>query len=376
MSLTAPRLRLGAAAALLLVLGTACLPVLPAPPPPAPPTEVVRVPASVDRSGARDVSAEFARFLAGVPDGSTVEFARNGRYRMEAGLFVQERRRLTFLGNGATVFATTPGHTWRASVVVEDSAQIEFRDLVVRGANPHAGLADAAYQVDKVGQHGFRIGSSNDVALLGVTVTDTYGDLVYLGQRGEARGRPRGPWNDGVVIRNSRFERSGRQGISLIGARDVVIESNTITGARRSTFDFEPLAVDAGVEDVMIRNNRIGPGRLLFVAAEGTGPVDDVTIEGNRLTGLLLGIEMQDLQGGTRRNWRVVGNVGDLVSGNPHGAALRFHRVDGLEVRGNYQRFDPRRDMTGVRAYGSCNVVIAGNDFPGTTEQGSVEGAC
>jgi hypothetical protein len=376
------RLRLALAAALIAALGAACTP---APPPPAPPaaparpatvTGTVRVPGSIDRSGLQDVSAPFARFLAGVPDGSTVEFARGSRYRMEAGLVVQARHRLTFVGNGATIFATTPGHLWRASVVVEDSSDIAFRDLVVRGANPVAGLADAAYQVDKVGQHGFRIGSARNVSLTGVTVTDTYGDLVYLGQRGEERGRPRGPWTDGVVIRDSRFARSGRQGITLVGARNVVIESNSITEARRATFDFEPLAAGAGVEGVVIRNNRIGPGRLLFVAAEGRGPVNDVTIEGNRLTGHLLAIQVRDLAGGTRRNWRVVGNVGDLVSGNPHGAAMRFFQVDGLEVRGNHQRFDPRRNMQGIKAYGGCNVMIAGNDFPGTIGQGSVEGLC
>jgi polygalacturonase len=179
-----------------------------------------------------------------------------------------------------------------------------------------------------------------------------------------------------VVIRNSRFTRNGRQGIALVAARNVVIEGNSISEVRRSTFDFEPLAAGAGVEDVVIRNNRIGAVRLLFVAAEGSGPVNDVTIERNRLTGQVLGVQMRDLSGGLRRNWRVLDNVSEVVSGNRSGAAMEFHRVDGLLVRGNRQPFDPRRNMLGIRAYGACNVVITANDFPGTLRQGDVEGTC
>jgi hypothetical protein len=366
------------AAAAVAAMAAACTPApAPPPPPPAPVEDVVRVPASIDRSGTRDVSAAFATFLAGVPDGSVVELPRNGRYRLEAGLVVSGRRDLTLVGNGATVFATTPGHVSRASVAIDDSSGIVVRDLVVDGANPFAGRGDAAFRADKHGQHGFRIASSTDVTLDGVTVTDPYGDFVYLGQSSETRLRPGGgPWTDGVVIRNSRFTRNGRQGISLVAARNVLIEGNSISEVRRSTFDFEPLAARAGVEDVVVRDNRIGVGRLLFVAAEGAGPVDDVTIERNRLTGQAMGVQMRDLAGGIRRNWRVLDNTSDVVAGSGNGAAMEFYRVDGLLVRGNRQPFDPRRGMLGIKAFAACNVVVTGNDFPGSLGQGRTEGAC
>ena len=51
----------------------------------------------------------WRRFLAGVPDGSTIELRAGGRYRMEQTLVISGRRDLTIRGNGATFVATTPG---------------------------------------------------------------------------------------------------------------------------------------------------------------------------------------------------------------------------------------------------------------------------
>ena len=58
-------------------------------------------------------------------------------------------------GNGATVFATTPGDRVRGNFLVKDSTGIVFTDLIVKGANPHAGMWDDAYVASKEAQHGF-----------------------------------------------------------------------------------------------------------------------------------------------------------------------------------------------------------------------------
>jgi hypothetical protein len=360
-----------------LVGASAAVGCVPAPPPPAPPAPVpaevnaITMPASVDPSGRSDVSAAFAEVLATAPDGATIRLAPRGQYRMERTLLIRQRRDLHIVGNGARIFATTPGDLGRASILVERSAGISITDLTIRGANPHAGLPDAAYQVDKAGQHGITVKSSSRVLIERVTITDTYGDFLYLGQYHRTQ-----PWSEHVTVRNSTFLRNGRQGVAITGARDVLIESSTFSDVRLSTFDFEPLAPGAGAGRVTIRNNQVGPGRSLFVAAEGYGPVNDITIQGNRLRGQAISVRMQDLGGGTRHNWRILGNIGDIVSGNPYGAVMRFFRVDGLEVRGNHQRFDPRRGMVGITASSACNVVVTGNDFPGSTGQGRVDGLC
>ena len=50
-----------------------------------PVTSGVRLPASIDATGATNVSAALTDFLATVPDGSTIAFAPNGRYRVQPG---------------------------------------------------------------------------------------------------------------------------------------------------------------------------------------------------------------------------------------------------------------------------------------------------
>jgi hypothetical protein len=313
----------------------------------------------------------MAEFLAGVPDGSTIDLKAGGRYRMESTLVIAGRRDLTIRGNGATFVATTPGDLMRANVRIVDSRGITIRDLVIKGANPLAGAKDRTYRPERGGQHGVDVNSSTGITLVGLTVTDTYGDFVYLGQRDG------GAHTDGVLIQGSSFARSGRQGVTFTAARNVVVETSSITEPKRSMFDFEPgRGAGMSVDHVTIRNNRLSNGPLLFVAAEGHGPVDQVTIQGNRLTGMTLNIAMEDLDGGQRRDWRVLDNTGDLLSGNPHGATMRFVRINGLEVRGNHQAMKPDRDMVGVGAINSCGLTVSGNTFPNSVGQLRATGTC
>lgn len=352
------------------------------PPPPRHPTAPPRAPSravqqpqgwrpAVDATGGTDVSAAMAEFLAEVPDGATISLQPGGRYRMESTWLVESRRSLTILGNGATFVATTPGDLMRANIRIARSSGITIRDLKVVGANPTAGAKDRTYRPERGGQHGIDVNSSRDVALVGITVTDTYGDFVYLGQRDG--GTP----TEGVLIQASTFARSGRQGITLTAARNVVIETSSISQAKRSTFDFEPgRGAGMSVQNVTIRDNRVSDGPLLFVAAEGHGPVDDIRIQRNRLTNMTLNIAMEDLDGGVRRRWSVLDNVGDLRSGNPYGATMRFRRVIGLEVRGNRQSMKPGRNMVGVGAVDSCGVNVSGNTFPDSVGQLRMTGTC
>ncbi len=325
----------------------------------------------MDSTGTADVSASMAQFLASVPDGATIEFARDGRYRMEDTFVLDGRNDLTIRGNDAEFVATSTGEMMRASVRIQDSTNISIEDLRVVGANPYAGAKDGIYRAEQGGQHGFDIDSSTAVDLLGVHVTDVYGDFVYVGARD---GRPP---SEQIVVRDGTFLRSGRQGITVTRGHDILVEHSTLTETKRSSFDFEPgRGAESTVADVVIRDNEVIDGRLLFVAAAGHGPVDDVTIENNTLTGMPMNIVVGDLDGGVRRNWRIVGNVGDLRSGNPHAATMRITGLDGLVVRGNHQVMKPDRDMVGVGAVDSCGLDVQDNHFPNSVGQLRVTGAC
>ncbi|MFP5255285.1 MAG: right-handed parallel beta-helix repeat-containing protein [Acidimicrobiia bacterium] len=325
----------------------------------------------VDATGATDVSAAMAAFLAAVPDGATIDLQPGGRYRMESTLVISGRRDLTVRGNGATFVATTTGDLMRASVRIAHSHGITLRDLAIVGANPTAGAKDRIFRPELAGQHGVDLNSATQVSLIGLTITDVYGDFVYVGQRDG------GPPSDGVLVQRGTFARSGRQGVTFTSARNVVVEHSTISEAKRSTFDFEPgRGAGLSVSHVTIRGNRVERGPLLFVAAEGHGPVDHVTIEGNQLTGMTMGIAMEDLDGGVRRDWKVLDNTADMRSGNPHGATMRFVRIDGLVVRGNHQPMKPDRNMVGVGATSSCNLSVHSNTFPDSVGQLRAVGTC
>ena len=335
------------------------------------PARTVAVPASIDATGVTDVSGAFAAFLASIPDGSTISLAPGGRYRMESTLRIRGRHNLTFRGNGATVFATTPGDRVRSHIAIEGGSDIVFDNIRVKGANPNAGkVPEEAYQVDKEAQHGFDILGASRVTLTGVTVTDTYGDFVDISKHG-------GVWADGVHITRSHFERNGRQGIAITAARNVLIEGNRLRDMRRATFDLEPGRTDGwGADNVTIRNNDIGIGRLNFVAAAGRGPLSNITVEGNRLHGQALQFYVIDKDGGVRRNWRVLNNTSDLEFANPSQAVMQFWKVDGLEVRGNRQPMKSRFVMYGVRAVDSCNLSLNGNDYPNARAQRIIVGGC
>lgn len=333
----------------------------------------VDVPRSIDASGGTDVTEELARFLSSVPHGTTVEFPRDGRYRIEGRVEVADQRDLTIEGNGSLLFATETGGEERRHVSFRDSANITIRGLKVKGANPNAGTGDDAYKASLAAQHGLDFHAVKGLVLDGVTVTDVWGDFVYLGpNRGSME-----PTED-VVIRNSTFERNGRQGIALVHARRVLIERNRISQTRRATFDLEPNGKDLAVDDVRIVDNDIGDGRLLFIAAHGRGTVNNVVVMNNRLVDRPLNISVQAPdKGEVRRNFRIIGNRGDDTwAGDgdaPNGsAAIRFRRVLDVEVRGNRQRIDGGGGSAGVLSSASC-VVAEGNEFPGTDEALRVE---
>lgn len=318
----------------------------------APAGATVRVPATIDATGASDVSAPLATFLGSVPDGATVVFPARGRYRVEQSLVLRQRHGLTILGNGSTVFATTRVPRDRSQWVLINSSRIVFRNLVVVGAHKNAGTTKDAYVENLETQHGFRFEAVQDVELDHVTVTNVFGDFVYVG-----RNLNRKP-SERVWIHDSTFARNGRQGIAVSDASGVVIERNRFAETRRSVVDLEPNTRSWKVKGVFILGNVVGPGRLLFVASHGGGPVDDVVISRNQLRGHTLTIDVLSPPGQRRANWVITDNVSDAPL---HNRAVRLIGVDGVIVRGN------RQPVTGGQpaliVSDTCGAQLEGNDF-------------
>ncbi len=310
------------------------------------------VPDSIDATGATDVTTELRAFLASVPDGGVARLAKAAMYRVEGTIILRNRHDLALDGFGATFFTTTRlsaqhGHLW-----IDGGTNVVVRGLTIRGANPNGGTGEDAYDRDLENAGGIRITGTLGVELADDTVTDVFGDFVYVG-RAEDR-----TWSEDVWIHDSRFARNGRQGIAVTAARRVIIEDNRFDQLRRSTIDLEPNTRSSGVEDVFVLDNKVGPGRLRFIASHGGGPVDRVVIARNTLKGQAITVDVKPPDQDRRSGFYVVGNTSDTASGR---APMKFVRVDGLVVRGNVQ---PVRDRgVGIDLSGVCGVFIAGNTF-------------
>jgi hypothetical protein len=145
----------------------------------------------------------------------------------------------------------------------------------------------------------------------------------------------------------------------VVAARDVVIERNWLTHMRRAAIDLEPTAQSWGADNIHILDNLVGPGRLLFVAAAGAGPVNWVVIARNTLQARDLGVWVVPPEGDRRQRFWLVDNTSDTPSSVP---TLRFTRSDGVIVHGNTQPISGRGKAF-VKAVDSCDVAITGNDI-------------
>ena len=98
---------------------------------------------------------------------------------------------------------------------------------------------------------GVNIRGCNNVQVLGLTIRDTGGDGIYIG-RG-SRGLC-----EGVVIKDVVCDNNYRQGISVISAKNLLIENsvfkNTSGTLPMAGIDFEPNQADERLEQIVVRN--------------------------------------------------------------------------------------------------------------------------
>jgi hypothetical protein len=145
------------------------------------------------------------------------------------------------------------------------------------------------------------IDSCTNVRVLGLTLRDSGGDGIYLGDSD-----PEQPYCRDVLVRDCTFDNHRRQGMSVISAVGLAVERcvfrNTAGTAPQAGVDLEPnleteRLVDCVFRDCAMEDNR-GPGILVYLGplTAKSEPVD-IRFEGCRVTSSLgSGIEI----GGTR----------------------------------------------------------------------------
>lgn len=322
------------------------------------------VPASVDPSGGRDVTASLQQVLDETPDGATLRFPAGARYRIEGTLQLHDRNGITLDGNGAELFATTRGDRTRSQLVARGGGQLTVRDLVITGANPEAGVGETAYQSQLEAQHGIELLGVRGALLENLVITEVYGDFVYLGAFDRrVSGHQRSyEWTSDVILRHSTLDRNGRQGIAITAAERVLIGENRIFRTRRATFDIEPNSVRGGARSVRITNNTIGRGRLNLVSIGGRGgQVSDIEISGN-IVRRPFNVVARATDQSTRRDYVISGNTSLYGYGSSQ-AGIILHHIEGAVIENNDLMFAPRRNMRAVELRRSCGVLVAGNNF-------------
>lgn len=319
---------------------------------------VVPVPATIDATGARDVTDELNRFFATVPTGATVQFPPAGRFRIDGVVFVTDRHDVTIDGRGSTLVAPTDGtgttvprynfrSNWprlRQHLDIENSSGITVRDLVVQGPN-----GEGRFLARFEGQAGFAITRSTDVTLDGVTARNTFGDGVYVIGH-----------SIGVRVRNCTLDHNGRQGVAVVDGEDITVERCSIVSPARSAIDLEPAR--GAARKVHIQDNEVRDAKNFLLAAGGAGVnVGDVWLERNRVIGGR-GVSVYAGQARSLRSGiHILDNTGEGVSKGYQRTLLRFERFDGIEVRGNRQAV--AKNVAPITLINSCNADIGTNDF-------------
>lgn len=333
-------------------------------------------PASIAADCSKDVTNQLQNWVNSVPDNSTLVFPANACYRIDNRVTIANRHDLTFEGNNTTFKAFTDGSELcsatnpdcsamrtRCQWVITGGSNITMRDMIVRGANPNAGLSDAAYDANREAQNAYTVGAgANGVLLDHVQAYDVYGDFVYLA------GRP-----NNVTVRNSTFARDGRQGWTVASATNVLFDHNSVTDTRRSTIDMEPNIGSDPISNVTFSNNDFGPGRFAVLSNNGGAPnqIDGVSFLFNHLHNRPLNIWAgSDARIG--KNYKVIGNT---VDGDPSNSevsqsgygALQFYRINGVEARDNVFGVQPARDIHCVGITSTQNVAVTGNKCTNAT---------
>ena len=116
-------------------------------------------------------------------------------------------------------------------------------------------------------RHVINLHSCGNIKILGLTLTESGGDGIYLGT-GKA-----GVTNKDILIRDVVCDKNYRQGISVITAENLLIEntmlSNTDGTAPRAGIDFEPNGPTERVVNCVMRNcvaqNNAGCGFVAYI---------------------------------------------------------------------------------------------------------------
>jgi len=327
------------------------------------------IPASIAKDCSKDVTSALARWIASVPNGSILSFAPQGCYRIDRSLRIEGRWGLTFEGNGATFKAGTEGDLNRRHLWFVGGGNLRIRNVTVRGAHPSAGANAHSYHPDREGQAAFEFAGVHGAVLENSRAYDVYGDFVLIWYDIRCpHPCPPSTFSQNITIRNNRFERNGRHGVTVLAARDITIDGNYFGEIGFDGIDVEADGPRQRVDNLVIRRNKFGPVWLLPLGFGGPAPVTGVSITDNTMnvkagTPVLL---VDAPQGSQWSGFRIERNT-FLIGSSPRGG-IEFRRTTDVVVRGNVLAMPPSpwgSDMAVVKLFDAHTVRVTDNLIKG-----------
>jgi hypothetical protein len=150
-----------------------------------------------------------------------------------------------------------------------------------------------------------------------------------------------------------------------VGGRNIDVERTAFSNIGYHVLDLEPNQGPPleGAANVTFKANTVSaPVAGFVIAANGWGPVDDVTVAGNILVGLALNITVAPAAGsGYRRSAiEIDANRSDTLADEAD-PLMQFEATDDLTITGNVQPLAKATVLAGIS--GSCRVTISGNQL-------------
>jgi hypothetical protein len=331
------------------------------------PANAIYVPDSWDSTGTSDVSTQLQSLINNAPANSTLVFKSGGRYRLDKGIWIDNKNNLTLEGNGATLNLRT-NDLW-ISLHISNSTGTIIRNLTLEGTN------NGNSSNEGLNSHAIGVLSSDDTLIDNVDIKNVWADCLftrhYHGQNGD--------WSNNLTFKNSSCVRNGRTGITLTGVNNLRVENNYFDQIAFHLFNSEPGEPHEGANGVLIKDNKVGSYGVMdiddpwFFAScdaqwnSGDSTVSNVTITGNNISGNPITWKGNPGQikalhivicgnTGIRENYTVTNNTAASAIVGP---SMYFKYVKGLTVTGNIQ---PLTSGTLVDYTGSTNVIVNSNN--------------
>jgi hypothetical protein len=262
------------------------------------------VPSSIDATGTRDVTDELNLWLAtGTADGAPGipnRVVLNGTFRIEYGLtignsgpsiyrpnlpayyrshVVVDLTNATLVQRDATRYSsvngviTEPRKRWGVPLITILGGQ----DIEVLGGLLTSTNNLGTYSAHREAWHGVFIVGTDGARLVGLHVAGVWGDFVYITKRKTILAH-------NVLISGGKYERNGRQGITMNGVNGLEIAGVEFHNVERILFDHEPVS-GGGLTNVNIHDcfgDSAGLGFVSFRPRQLT-PLHDISIRNHRL---------------------------------------------------------------------------------------------